>query len=202
MYTRCRLARAHRPAVIISQAEAPKIEATLHPVRWALIVGLAIPILLLLSFLIAKGAGQDALANYAIRCVRYFAGLELVALCFSQHSAYYMNSGQKGATANSIARPESWWISAAIVSTWLARAKDRPWFSNMDTRAVIWIGILYSRRSPNSRASAPTIVADMDGVIPARNHACRVLWRKNSTLCCTQRARHRRIFWLGILSAD
>ncbi len=82
MYTRCRLARAHRPAVIISQAEAPKIEATLHPVRWALIVGFAIPILLFLSFLVAKGAGQNALAQYAIRCVRYFAGLELVALLF------------------------------------------------------------------------------------------------------------------------
>src|SRR5438105_9761683 len=82
MYTRCRLARARRSrqAVIISQAEAPKIEATLHPVRWGLIVGLAIPILLLLSFLVAKGAGQNALAHYAIRCVRYFAGLELVAL--------------------------------------------------------------------------------------------------------------------------
>ena len=83
MYTRCRPAWTGRPprqAVIISQTEAPKIEATLHPVRWGLIVGLAIPILLLLSFLIAKGAGQDALANYAIRCVRYFAGLELIAL--------------------------------------------------------------------------------------------------------------------------
>ncbi len=72
--------RRPQQAVIISQAEAPKIEATLHPVRWGLIVGLAIPILLLLSFLIAKGAGQDALANYAIRCVRYFAALELIAL--------------------------------------------------------------------------------------------------------------------------
>jgi pimeloyl-ACP methyl ester carboxylesterase len=49
-------------------------------VRWALIVGLAIPIFLFLSFLVAKGAGQNVLAHYAIRCVGYFVGLELVAL--------------------------------------------------------------------------------------------------------------------------
>lgn len=48
--------------------------------RWALIIGLGIPILLFLSFLVAKGAGQNALAHYAIRYVRYFAGLELIAL--------------------------------------------------------------------------------------------------------------------------
>jgi len=56
------------------------IEASFHPVRWALIVALAIPVSLALAFLIAKIAGQDALAHDAIRSVRYLAGLELVAL--------------------------------------------------------------------------------------------------------------------------
>src|SRR5436190_24161087 len=113
-----------------------------------------------------------------------------------------MNSGQKGATANFIPRPEDWWILAATVSTWLARAKDRLWFSSMDTRALIWIGILYSRRSLNSRASAPTIVADMDGVLRARSHAFRVLWQMSFTIYCTQRAKLRLTSLWCIPSAD
>jgi len=56
------------------------MEATFHPVRWALIGALAIPIFLALAFLVAKAAGQDALAHYAIRSVRCILGMELVGL--------------------------------------------------------------------------------------------------------------------------
>jgi pimeloyl-ACP methyl ester carboxylesterase len=65
-------------ADIISQAEA-QIETTFHPVRWALIVALAIPALLVLAFLVAKTVGHDALAH-AIRTARIVVGLELIAL--------------------------------------------------------------------------------------------------------------------------
>lgn len=56
------------------------IANSVHPVRWAVILALATPALLLLTFLITKNAGFDALAHQASKAFRYLLGLELIAL--------------------------------------------------------------------------------------------------------------------------
>ena len=57
-----------------------RIASSLHPVRWALIVALATPALLVLTFLIAKNAGIDELAGQANKALHYVLGVELTAL--------------------------------------------------------------------------------------------------------------------------
>ena len=57
-----------------------RIANSLHPVRWALIIALATPALLVLTFLIARNAGIDELAGQANKALRYVLGVELTAL--------------------------------------------------------------------------------------------------------------------------
>jgi pimeloyl-ACP methyl ester carboxylesterase len=65
-------------------------------VRWVIIIALAIPILLALGFLVAKAAGQDALAHHAIRAVRYVLGGELAGLLLlGTIGLLYEQRGQK-----------------------------------------------------------------------------------------------------------
>ena len=56
------------------------IGAGFHPVRWILVVGIAIPLLLLLSFFLAKLAGNAASAHVAAKGIRLVLFVELVGL--------------------------------------------------------------------------------------------------------------------------
>src|SRR5438105_13318068 len=57
-----------------------RIANSLHPVRWALIIALATPALLVLTFLIARNAGIDELACQANKAARYVLGWQLTSL--------------------------------------------------------------------------------------------------------------------------
>src|SRR5947209_141781 len=53
-----------------------KIEGTLHPIRWAAVAAIAIPLVVTLGALIARSAGEDDLARHAFRYVRWMLGTE------------------------------------------------------------------------------------------------------------------------------
>jgi len=97
MYTRLRVADTLlRDEADYNPPREVGITNSLHPVRWALIIALATPALLVLTFLIAKNAGIDALAGQANKAVRYVLGAELAALfLFAAIGVIYEQRAQK-----------------------------------------------------------------------------------------------------------
>jgi pimeloyl-ACP methyl ester carboxylesterase len=81
MYTRLRVADTLlRDEADYNPPREVGIANSIHPVRWALIVALATPALLVLKFLIAKSTGINALAGQANKALRYVLGVELAAV--------------------------------------------------------------------------------------------------------------------------
>jgi pimeloyl-ACP methyl ester carboxylesterase len=97
MYTRLRVADTLlRDEADYNPPREVRITNSLHPVRWALILALATPALLVLTFLIAKIAGIDTLAGQANKALRYLLGAELAALfLFAAIGVIYEQRAQK-----------------------------------------------------------------------------------------------------------
>lgn len=68
------------PAAIISHTGADRIDTTLHPIRWAVVAGLAAPALLGATFIAAKFADKTNFAHSALRAFRWVVMAEFLVL--------------------------------------------------------------------------------------------------------------------------